>query len=262
LGAGALFFLAVAAFAKPVAAAPAQAVPSPTPAPAKAKPAPAQVFIIGDILPVGIVDDQFAHGFSQQFSGGIRVGASVPVLGQRLMFEWQYQDIGYNHAAGDVGIVGGGHGYVGAFVNHQYTLEERAGVQLGKTPINAAFAVFYHPNRAGLPVLVGGGLGLEALPDAHKKQSLFGKLYYYPYVTNELPYTLAAQGPNLPPPAGPPLQYSYVRYELGIAHRLGRLGPANTLLSASITGDHATGVVNAPSNVNIISLDIGLGVGF
>jgi hypothetical protein len=213
-------------------------------------------------LPVGIVDDQFAHGFSQQLSAGVRVGASVPVLGQRLMFEWQYQDIGYRHDAGEVGIIGGGQGYVPAFVNHQYTLEERAGVQLGKTPINAAFAVFYHPNRAGLPVLVGGGLGLEALPDTHKKQSLFGKLYYYPYVTNELPYTLAAPSPNVPPPAGPPLQYSYVRYELGIAHRLGRLGRASTLLTASITGDHATGCVNAPSNVNIISLDIGLGVGF
>jgi hypothetical protein len=217
---------------------------------AKKKPPPAQVFVLGNILPVGAVNDQFAHGFSQQLSGGVSAGADFPVLGQRLLLVWQYYDIAYQHNAGDVADVGGGSHFVPAFVNHQYTLEERGGVAIPSTPLYVALAVYYHPNLAGLPVLVGGGIGLEKPVDTQRPQSIFGRLYYYPYVLNEVPVNNLGE------------QYAYLRYELGYAHTLGRIGKARGLVTIGIAGDHATAIVNAPTNVNITSLQIGLGVGF
>ncbi len=216
------------------------------------KPPPAQVFVIGNILPVGWVNDQFAHGFSQQLSAGVNVGADFSVLGQRLLLVWQYYDIGYQHNAGEVPSVGGGSSYVDAFVNHQYTLEERAGVEIPSTPLYLGLAIYYHPNRAGLPVLVGGGFGIEKPPDTHRTQWLFGRLYYYPYVLNEVPTPVTSLGE----------QYSYLRYEIGYGHQLGHIGKAHFLGTLGVAGDHATAIVNAPTNVDITSLQIGLGVGF
>ena len=195
---------------------------------------PAQVWFIGNILPVGAVNDQFAHGWSQQLSGGVNVGADFPVLGQRLLLVWQYYDVGYQHNAGDVADIGGGSHYVPAFVNHQYTLEERAGVQVPSTPVYLGLAIYYHPNRAGLPVLVGGGFGVEKPPETRKTQWVFGRLYHYPYVLNEVPYT-------------PGYQYSILRYEAGYGHQLGHFGKVHLLGTIGVAGDHATAVVNAPN---------------
>jgi hypothetical protein len=211
---------------------------------------PSQVWVIGNLLPVGTVNDQFAHGFSQQFSTGVNVGADFPVLGQRLLLVWQFYDIVYRHDAGQVPSVGGGSQYVPAFVNQQYTLEERAGVQVPSTPLYLGLAIYYHPNQAGLPVLVGGGVGVEKPPETQKKQWVFGRLYYYPYVLNEVPYKNLGE------------QYSIVRYEAGYGHALGHIGKGRLLGTIGIAGDHATAVVNAPTNVNITSLQIGLGFGF
>jgi hypothetical protein len=216
----------------------------------KKKPAPAQVFVIGNILPVGTVNDQFAHGFSQQLSGGVQVGATFPVLGQRLLLAWQYYDIAYQHDAGEVANIGGGSHFVPAFVNHQYTLEERGGVAIPSTPLYVGLAIYYHPNLAGLPVLVGGGIGVEKPPDTQRTQSVFGRLYYYPYVLNEFPVDNLGE------------QYSYLRYEIGYAHTLGHIGKARGLVTIGIAGDHATAIVNAPTNVDIMSLQLGLGIGF
>jgi hypothetical protein len=217
---------------------------------AKKKPPPPQVYILGNLLPVGAVNDQFAHGFSQQLSGGVSAGADFAVLGQRLLLVWQYYDIANQHNAGDVADVGGGSHFVPAFVNHQYTLEERGGVAIPSTPVYVGLAVYYHPNLAGLPVLVGGGIGLEKPVDTQRPQSVFGRLYYYPYVLNEVPVNNLGE------------QYAYLRYEIGYAHTLGRIGKARGLVTIGIAGDHATAIVNAPTNVNITSLQIGLGFGF
>jgi len=209
-----------------------------------------EVFVIGDILPVGAVNDQFAHGFSQQVSAGVQAGANVPVLGQTLMFVWSYYDIGYRHAAGYVPSIDGGSTYVPALVNHQYTLEERSGVRIPSTPVNLGLAIFYHPNRVGLPVLVGGGIGAEVLPNPQKAGALYGRLYYYPNVTSEKALDGVAS------------RYSYLRYEFGEGRRVGSIGKFGLLLTASIVGDHATAIAHAPTDVNLTSLQLGLGLGF
>ena len=103
---------------------------------------------------------------------------------------------------------------------------------------------------AGLPVLVGGGFGVEKPPETQRKQWVFGRLYYYPYVLNEVPYKNMGY------------QYSILRYEAAYGHSLGHIGKARLLGTIGIAGDHATAVVNAPTNVDITSLEIGLGVGF
>lgn len=211
---------------------------------------PAQVWVIGNLLPVGAVNDQYAHGFSQQLSEGVNVGADFPLLGQRLLLVWQFYDIAYQHNSGYVADIGGGSHYVPAFVNHQYTLEERAGVAVPSTPLYLGLAIYYHPNLAGLPVLVGGGFGVEKPPETQRKQWVFGRLYYYPYVLNEVPYKNMGY------------QYSILRYEAAYGHSLGHIGKARLLGTIGIAGDHATAVVNAPTNVDITSLEIGLGVGF
>jgi hypothetical protein len=211
---------------------------------------PTEAWITGDLLPAGIVDDEYGHGFSQQPSGGINVGADFPVLGQRLLADWQYDDVAYRHAPGDFTQIGGGVFFKPAFINHYYTLEERIGAELPKTPLYLGISQLYQPNLAGHPVLVGLGFGLDKPADTRKNQWIRGRLYYFPYMLSEFPFHNLGQ------------QFGIVRYDLDYGHALGHLGRARTFGSIGFSGEHETAIVNGPVNADLVSLDLNLGIGF
>ncbi|MGH7728626.1 MAG: hypothetical protein ACREM2_07545 [Vulcanimicrobiaceae bacterium] len=206
-------------------------------------------FFEGLVLPVGAADNDVTAGFRVLPGTEGRFGATFPLFGQMLLLEADAGTDGLGHRSGFIPVAGGRHVYQDSFDEHQDTEEVRAGVALPGVPVFLALAAYY---RSGpYPDETAGGFGIDAPPQLRRPNSWFGRLYFYPNVNNEDPFT------NI---WGKHLQLRWSRVLYGIGHTQ-QLGKSRTFVTESLDGESMHAIV-AGSSQKVLRLDLGYGAGF
>ncbi len=230
----------------------AQASPAPGDTSSGPSPAPALPFSTYDfgaaLLPFEYNAGALSHGTTLLPSPVLDFNATF--FRQKLLFHEEYRQEGFIHYSSTIPTAGGGTTFVPEFAAREYTIEERLGVGVPHLPgVFGGVAVFYHPSNYGFPILVGGGIGLETSPDLRSDSPMFGRLYFYPNVTNEHGFFDKSSHRPLN------FRYSIFRGQADYAHRLGK---SDLFLHAAVEAEHWTNLGEGPANLFRIGPTAGL----
>ncbi len=149
---------------------------------------------------------------------------------------------------GCVEVIGdGGRVFIPAFNVNDYELEAGLGFRIAPDHWYVTADYIYSATNFGDPDLLGGGFGIQKLPDLDRQFSLYGRVNYYPEISN--PHILGAI-------AGHALSYHYLKYEVGATWRL----PKSFFANLAYGCDEHYNRSNAPANASLCGPQVGVGV--
>jgi hypothetical protein len=148
--------------------------------------------------------------------------------------------------------------YVTAFTAQENDIDAHFGLQVLSPRIYLAVAgVFRSTNYLGYPKTSGIGFGVEKLPDLDQKFSLYGSAFYYPNVNGKYTFPTSAL---LGPLSAQQITLAYQEWKYEAGGTISLFGPA--YVDFGYEGIHTNAKANAPSNTNLSSPFVGLGLHF
>lgn len=166
----------------------AQAAPTPSPS-------PYERYVQLDYYPALVVYNELSPGNVgtganlRKGSTGVQVGLEFRLWKIPLVAIGEDDQFAYPHNTGLVTVINQTQQHViPAFTATEYDLGARLGVQFAPDHWYASVAYLYHSTNYGEPDVIGGGFGVEKLPDFSRRLSFSGSLYYYPELHNPHPF--------------------------------------------------------------------------
>jgi hypothetical protein len=245
---------------------PSTPAPTASPQPVKTK-SPYEKFIVGDYIFSPKIYNNISPG-NGQGSYKVNVAVEFPLFNMPWMLEGEYRQWQYPHQANGTGVcpsgdqscvtaIGNqGQVYVPAFSARDNDFDGRFGLKISDPRIYIGIGyLFRNSNYEGGAFETqqhGVGVGLEKLPDLDEPFSLYGSVYFFPYVaTNSLQYlgngVLGV------------VQYEILRYSIGGTFDFGN---SPLYLDVGFAGDHVTAKQNAPVGQTHTGPYAGLGLHF
>ena len=250
----------------PPTAAPPPPTPAPTITPRPSKPV-YEHFIVGDYIFSPRIYNAISPGNGQ---GSYKAVAAVefPLFNLPWMLEGEYRQWNYPHYANGKGVcpsfdqscvnaIGAqGEVYVPAFTARDGDFDGRFGLKIADPRIYIGIGyIFRNTNYEGGAFETqqhGFGFGLEKLPDLNQPFSLYGSLYFYPFVTtNNFQYL----GNGI----FGAVQYRILRYSVGGTFNFGN---SPLYLDFGYAGDRLDVKENAPVDQTHNGPYAGLGIHF
>jgi hypothetical protein len=245
---------------------PAAASPTPAP-PAVKKKSPYEHFIVGDYIFSPKVYNNISPG-NGEGSYKANVAVEFPLFNLPWMLEGEYRSWRYPHFANGTGVcpsfdqscvnaIGAqGEVYVPAFHARDDDFDGRFGLKVADPRIYIGIGyIFRNSNYEGGAFESqqhGVGFGVEKLPDLNQPFSLYGSVYFYPFVTTN-------SNQNLGMGIVGSVQYRILRYEVGGTFNL---ASSPLYIDFGYAGDRVEVKENAPIDQTHNGPYAGLGIHF
>jgi hypothetical protein len=254
--------------------------PPPTPSPAPtAKPVNYEHFVVGDYVFNPKVYNEFSNGIASNNapSFAVRGALEFPAFGLPWMVEADYRSYRYQHnstypppgttsAAYGAALCGpGGPGdsvgscvttiggntqvYVPGFTAWDTDLDGRIGLKVVDPRIYVGVGYLTRAENYGYPRQGGFGFGVEKLPDVDQVFSVYGSIWYYPYVSSSFS-TLGN------------FAYRDLKYAVGATYSFANFSGVGLFLDGGYMGDSLKNANLAPSAASHGAGYVGLGIKF
>jgi hypothetical protein len=263
---------------KPVPPPPPPPPPTPSPSPTP-KPVTYEHFVVGDYLFSPKVYNEFSSGTTGNSgtSYAVRGALEFPAFGLPWMIEGDYSSYRYQHnstypppgttsAAYGAALCGpGGPGdsagscvttiggasqvYVPGFTAQDTDVDGRFALKVVDPRIYVGVGYLSRSENYGYPRQGGFGFGMEKLPDLDQAFSVYGSIWYYPYVSASFS------------PLGN-FAYRDLKYAIGATYSFANFSSAGLFLDGGYMGDSLKNANLAPSAVSHGAGYVGLGVKF
>ncbi|HEV8019802.1 MAG TPA: copper amine oxidase N-terminal domain-containing protein [Candidatus Lustribacter sp.] len=254
--------------------------PPPTPSPAPtAKPVNYEHFVVGDYIFKPKVYNEFSGGITGGNSFSARGAAEFPAFGLPWMIEGTYDSYQYQHNSGypppgttsaaygaaacgpggfgDPGcvtVIGGyGQTYVPGFTATDTDIDGRFGLKVVDPRIYVGIGYLSRSENYGYPRQGGVGFGIEKLPDLDQPFSVYGSVWYYPYVSASYSNPVFGTG-----------QFAYrdLKYQVGATYSLGSFSGLGVFIEGGYMGDSLRAASLAPAPSTHSGGYVGLGLKF
>ena len=217
-------------------------------------------YVIGNVVGWPKVYNEFTSGNNAGYGINAEGAAEFPLLGIHLGLEAQWNEVRWNHPAGNVTILGNGNAaFQPAFTGVDNDASINLMMRIAWPRIYFIEGYMKTWNTYGYPSLSGIGFGVEKLPDLDHATSLYGRYWYSLGVKGSFGSQTVPPSPVVYP--GGTLSYRVNQWLIGYTWNFG--GP-NSPVFADIgyQGEGWINVVNAPSNRVDYGPFIGLGYRF
>jgi hypothetical protein len=243
------------------------ATPAPTPAPPVKVKSKYERFVVGDYIFSPRTYNEISPGNSGA-SFGARAAVEFPLFNLPWMLEGDFRSFRFQHPANGTGIcpsfdqscvnaIGNqGEVYVPSFNARNDDFDGRFALKIADPRIYIGIGyIFRNTNYEGGAFATqahGFGFGAEKLPDLDEPFSIYGSVYYYPYVTTNGSQYLGNG-------VFGEVQYRILKYTIGGTFNFGN---SPVFLDFGYLGDRIMNKQNAPSDEQHNGPYAGLGIHF